>query len=327
MLLISREDILKIFSMRDAIEADKKAFVMHYRGLSEVPLRTNFTLQTGQSLFMSAYAKEINTCGVKIVSVFPHNPAKGLPSVPATMILLDGETGVVSAIIEGTTLTQIRTGAIAGAATELLSRKDASIGALFGAGGQAATQLEAMLTVRDLEEVRIFDVDRERVQRFVESQKPLSKKFNTRIIAAQTSDEAVEGAHIITSVTTSRKPVFNGKLVMDGVHINGVGAYTPEMQELDSCLLERADKVFVDNREAVLAEAGDFIIPIKEGRFAPEKISGELGGLIVGDIEGRSTEKDVTLFKTVGFATLDVVAAFTIYQKAREAGVGKEVSL
>lgn len=327
MLLISREDILKVFTMRDAIEADKKAFVSHYKGMSDVPLRTNFSLKDGQSLFMSAYAKDINACGVKIVSVYPENSNKGLPAVPATMVLLDGETGLVSAIIEGTTLTQMRTGAIAGAATELLSREDSTVGALFGTGGQAASQLEALLTVRPLKEVRVFDIDIDRSQAFVDAQKALSERFNAKIRVAKSPDEAVEDADVITAVTTSRHPVFDGKKIKEGAHVNGVGAYTPEMQELDSALIERADKIFVDNKEAVLAEAGDFIIPTREGKFSEDRIHGELGALIENDVKGRESNSEITLFKTVGFATLDVVAAYTIYQRAKEAGVGQEIRL
>ncbi len=329
MLILSRSEILSVFSMRDAIEADKKAFILHSQGKCRVPLRINFDAAEGrgQYLFMPAYAGGIERAGIKIVSVFPGNGARGIPVVPATVILLDGETGEVAALIEGTTLTQMRTAAIAGAATELLSRPESSVGALFGTGGQAPAQLEAILTVRNLKEVRVFDVASERVQAFVEANASLAGRFGTRLVAARSSDEAVDGADVITAVTTSARPVFDGGRVKPGAHINGIGAYTPAMEELPPEVLERAGRVYVDNREAVLAEAGDLMTPIREGRFGEEIIAGELGQLLLGEIDGRRSDEEITVMKTVGFATLDVVTAYEIVAKAEAAGVGSRISL
>jgi ornithine cyclodeaminase len=159
-LLLDRKAICSVFTMRDAIEADKRAFVLHSERRTQVPLRSTLDVGKGkgQCLFMPAYAEEVEQAGVKIVSVFPGNAQKGKPVVPATMILLDGETGEVDALLDGTVLTQMRTAAISGAATELLARPDASTAALFGTGGQAEAQLEALLTVRALKKVFVFDV-------------------------------------------------------------------------------------------------------------------------------------------------------------------------
>lgn len=330
MLLLSREDILSVFSMRNAIEADKRAFELHSQGRCKVPLRSNLETDDGkgQCLFMPAYAGEINRAGIKIVSVFPGNAEKGLPVVPATVVLLDDETGMVCAILEGTTLTQLRTAAIAGAATELLSRPDSSIAALFGTGGQAPAQLRALLTVRPIKEARIFDIDPARVKTFVENHEgEMAREFGTTLVAASSAKGAVENADVITTVTTSTTPVFETEWVQPGAHINGVGAYTPSMQEIPAGLLERAGRIFVDNREAVLAEAGDFLIPMKEGTFSADHVSGELGELLLGRVVGRRTPEEITVMKTVGFATLDVVTAYEIYQKAKEAGVGQTVAL
>ncbi len=329
MLVLSREDILTVFSMRDAIEADKKAFTLHSQGKCRVPLRINLDAadQKGQYLFMPAYAGGIERAGIKIISVFPGNAAKGKPVVPATVILLDKETGEVAALIEGTTLTQMRTAAIAGVATELLARPDSSVGALFGTGGQASAQLEAILTVRDLKEVRIFDVAFDRVRAFIEANSAMAGRLGARLTAVLSSDEAVDGADVITAVTTSPRPVFDGNHVKAGAHVNGIGAYTPAMQELPPELLQRAGRVFVDNREAVLAEAGDLITPMKEGRFGEEIIAGELGQLLLGEIEGRRNDDEITVMKTVGFATLDIVTAYEILTRAEAAGVGRRISL
>jgi ornithine cyclodeaminase len=329
MLVLSRSDILSVFSMRDAIEADKKAFVLHSQGKCRVPLRINFDAadEKGQYLFMPAYAGGIDRAGIKIVSVFPGNAAKGRPSVPATVVLLDNETGEVAALIEGTTLTQLRTAAIAGVATELLARPDSSVGALFGTGGQASAQLEAILTVRSLKEVRVFDISPERVEAFIKANEALAGKLGARLSAAPSSDGAVDGADVITAVTTATKPVFDGTKVKAGAHVNGIGAYTPAMQELPPEVIERAGRVYVDNSEAVLAEAGDLIKPMKEGRFGEEIIAGELGQLILGEVEGRRSAEEITVMKTVGFASLDVVTAYEIVEKAQASGVGKQIDL
>ncbi len=329
MLYLSREQILSFFTMRDAIEADKKAFVLHTRGKAQVPLRINLETddKSGQCMFMPAYVGDLNMAGVKMVSFFPSNAQKGIPVVPATVALIDGTTGLVTAILEGTTLTQVRTAAISGAATELLSNPDSSIGALFGTGGQGPAQLEALMTVRPLKEIRIFDVDPERLSSFVGKNQPLADRFGTKLVAAKSSDEAVEGADVITTVTTSRKPTFDGDRVKAGCHINGVGSYTQEMREIPVELLRRAGRIFVDNREAVLAEAGDFIIPMREGLFSSDRIAGELGELILGQVPGRTARDEITVMKTVGFATLDVVAAAAIVEKAKSLGIGTEVAL
>ena len=329
MLVISREDILRVFSMRDAIESDKRAFVMQARGQCDSPLRASFDIEKGggQSLFMPAHVRGLDATGVKIVSVFTGNPAKGKPAVPATMILLDDECGEIQSIMDGTTLTQMRTGALSGAATELLARPDASVAALFGTGGQAAYQLLAMLTVRPFKEVRVFDVDEKRRAAFVAAQGPVAEGFGARLVAARSPTEAVEGADVITTVTTSADPVFSARSVRAGAHVNSIGSYTPKMREMESDLLVKARVVYADNKAAVLAEAGDFTQPIAAGIFGPERIDGELGELIDGKKPGRRGPQDITVFKSVGFAALDVVAAQTIYAKARAAGIGRDIDI
>ena len=330
MLMLSREDIFKVFTMRDAIEADKKAFRLHSEGKCDVPLRSHVDSPEGkgQCLFMPAYAGgDIKQAGIKIVSVFPGNASLGKPVIPATMLLIEGETGEVFCIMEGTTLTQLRTAAVPGVATELLSRQDSSIGALFGTGGQAAAQLEALMTVRKLEELRIFDMNQEKAAHFVETHQPLADKFGTKLLKAETSRQAVENADVITTVTTSSVPVFEGAWIKQGAHVNAVGSYTPDKRELPSELVARAGKIFVDNMEAVLEEAGDLLIPMSENLITKEDICGELGEILLGRIGGRTSDDEITLMKTVGFATLDVVTAWEIYLKAKEAGVGTEITL
>ena len=330
MLILTGKDIHSVFSMRDAIEADKKAFVLHSQGCAKVPLRINLETDAkdGQCMFMPAYVGgSLNMAGVKIVSYFPANASKGIPVVPATVPLIDGTTGLVTAIMEGTVLTQMRTAAISGAATELLSNEDSCVGALFGTGGQGSAQLEALMTVRSFEEIRIYDTMKDRIAPFIEKNSEIAKSFGVKLVEAKTSKEAVSDADVITTVTTSAEPVFSSEWIKPGCHINGVGSYTPSMREIPSEVLLRASCIFVDNKEAVTAVAGDFIIPAKEGLFSFGKISGELGDLILGNLKGRSSHDDITVMKTVGFATLDIVTASEIAKKAEKAGVGTIITL
>lgn len=328
MLILSKEDIKKVFSMREAVDSVKEAFSIYSEGKSVVPLRVNIDVakHEGQSLFMPGYVPDLDSVGIKIVSVFPKNAEKGIPSVPAQMILLDGTTGQVCCIMDGTYLTQLRTGAASGAATDVLACPDAKVAAIFGAGGQAMCQLEALLAVRRLKLVKIFSPS-DRAKKFVENANIELKEYGAEIITAESVEDALKDADIITAVTTSKKPVFPGKLVKKGAHINGVGSYTREMQELDEYIVTKADKVFVDSKDAVIAEAGDFIQPMEKGLIDTSRISGELGEVIVGKVKGREKDSEITLFKTVGIAVQDVVTASKIYKKALENGIGKVVDV
>ena len=329
-LILKESDISSMITMSDIIEADKEALSIYSSHKSNIPLRSNLDIPEykGQCLFMNGYAAPAKALGVKIVSVYPENINKNLTSVPATMVLVDAETGVVNSLIDGTYLTRLRTGAISGLATDILSRKDSKILALFGTGGQAVTQLEAVLTVRKIEEVRVFDIFQDRAKEFAKKMsEKFSKKFNVRIIAAESSDKAIENADIITTVTTSKKPVFDASKVKKNVHINGVGSYTPDMQEIPEDILVKANKIYVDTRDGAINESGDLITPIKKGLIKKEKINGELGEVINGQIKGRENDDEMTFFKTTGSAVLDLVAAQKIYEMAKTKGVGQMVDL
>ena len=235
---------------------------------------------------------------------------------------------MVNSLIDGTYLTRLRTGAISGLATDILARKDSKIFALFGTGGQAVTQLEAVLTVRNIEEVRVFDISKERAEEFAKKMSDkFGKKFNVKIFAAESSDATIDNADIITTVTTSKKPVFDANKVKKNAHINGVGSYTPEMQEIPGDILVKANKIFVDTRDGAINESGDLINPIKDGLIQKEKINGELGEVINGVIKGRENDDEMTFFKTTGSAVLDLVAAQKIYEMAKVKKVGQMVDL
>ncbi len=329
-LVLNKADMCRVFSMKDAVQADKDALKLYSEGKSNIPLRANLDVpeHEGQSLYMYGYAAPAHALGVKIVSVYPKNIEKGLNSVPATMVLVNSETGEVCSIMDGTYLTRIRTGAVSGAATDELARKDSKVFALFGTGGQAETQLEAVLTVRRIELVKVFDISEERAQSFAaRMSERFGKEFNVRIIASSTSAMALEDADIITAVTTSKRAVFDGRLVKKGAHINGVGSYTPEMAEIDEYTVVNADKVYVDTRDGAINESGDLIQPIRNGAFSADRVTGELGEVICGKAPGRQSEDEITFFETTGSAVLDIVTAQRIYECAIAQGIGNVIEM
>lgn len=330
MLILTKSDIQRCFSMKDAILAAKEAVRLYSSGNATVPLRTNVAVEdyNGQSLYMPAVTRgDQNALGVKIVSVYPENIEKGLPSVPATMVTLDPETGIVSAILDGTYLTQLRTAAIQGAGTEELANPDAKVAGLIGTGGQGYQQAIAMMTARDLDELRVFDIDFKRAQAFAqELATDVAETFATKIYAVKTAQEAVRDADIITTVTTSKVNTFDAADVKAGAHVNGIGAYTPEMLELPAELLVKADAVVFDTTDGVLAEAGDILEPIRQGRLTAEDYTGELGDLLLGKIKGRQGQDDITVFKSVGSGVLDIVTAQMIVEKAIEKGIGTTIT-
>ncbi|OCG01512.1 ornithine cyclodeaminase family protein [Gilliamella sp. wkB112] len=324
MLVLTATDIEKVYSMQDAIAADKQALKIYTQGNSEVPLRTNFDMQNGQCLFMPAHIKGSDIVGIKIVSVFPDNPKLGKPSVPAQVLMLDPQTGEVCAILDGTYVTQLRTGAVQGAATDLLARKDASRAVLIGTGGQAISQLEAMLTVRPLTDVAIFDINVEKAKQFTAQMQQRFARFSTNLYFSENLDEDISQADIITSVTTSKLATFNGAKVKPGTHINGVGAYTPAMHEIPADIVEKADIRVLDTKDGVFAEAGDIIDPIKQ-QLVTENDFLELGDLVSEPEKCRQNPQQITVFKTVGTAVLDVYVGYDIYLKAKAKGIGLHI--
>lgn len=329
-LILKERDILDAVNIKDIIEADKEALKNYSGGKCDIPLRTVIDVDKKNSstaIFMPGLVEDKNALGIKIIDIYPQNIEKGLITSPSTMILIDKENGFVKAILDGTILTRLRTGAVSGAATEILSNKDANKFLLIGTGGQAERQLEAVLSVRKIKKAYVYDLNFERAKEFAKIMEEKLKNYGAEIIAIENSEEVIGDVDIITTVTTSKKPVFDGRKVKKGVHINGVGSYTPDMQETPEEFLIRADKIFTDTKEGVLKESGDVIIPIKSGKLKREKVSHELGSLILSREVGRESEKEITWFKTVGFAGLDLVAAERIYELALEKGIGTKIKM
>lgn len=326
--ILTGDEVAKAVDMAQAIETVKKAFIQLSSGKAEMPLRTQVPVEKrkGVTLFMPAYLVDSEAMGAKIVSVFPENQKRKLPTVHAVVVVIDPETGRPRAVMDGTYLTALRTGAASGVATDLLSRKDSRVVAIFGGGAQSRTQLEAVCTVRSIEKVWVYDVLPRAASVYVEEMRKKGRPVPQDIFVAESPKKAVREADVICAATTSFRPVFKDSDLKPGVHINGVGSYTPQMQEIPTRTVVRS-KVVVDSRQATLAEAGDLIISIDGGLISDKHIHGEIGELAAGKISGRESEEETTFFKSVGLAVQDVSVAELVLRRANELGLGNDVDI
>jgi ornithine cyclodeaminase len=326
--IFNAEDIRRTISMAEAIEVVKEAFVQLSEKKAQAPVRTSLKVsgQGDVALIMPAFLEKSRALGAKLVTVFPANPKKGLPATQALVFLVDAETGSPLAIYEGTYLTRLRTGAATGAATQLLSRPESETLAIFGAGGQALLQALGVLAVREIREVRIFDLIAARAEGLKEELTRLADSKKVKVLRADSAEKAAVEADILVTATTSRTPVFPGRVLSPGAHINAMGAFTPEMQEVDEETILRS-RIFVDSLETCLEEAGDLIIPLNKGLIRREDIQGELGEIVSGIKAGRKTPEEITYFKSVGNAVQDISVARAIFQKAKESGTGREIEI
>ena len=328
MRILSRADVQQAVSMRQAIEVMKDAFARLSNNEANVPLRSQLPVPAynGVALFMPAYVQGTNALAIKIVNVFADNPKRGLPLIHAVVVVLEATTGRVLALIEGGSLTALRTGAAAGAATDVLARSDAQVGLVFGAGVQARTQLRAMCSARALERVYVHDAIPGKAQEMVDD---LHKLPDLPLDLRATDDvaAAVHAADIISCATTSSTPLFDGTDVKPGTHVNAVGSFTPEARETDSTFIKRCTKIVVDAYSGALAEAGDLLIPMEEGILKESDLYGELGEITGGKKPGRTNAAEITFFKTVGNAVQDAAIAQVILKRAEELNLGLNVDL
>jgi len=275
------------------------------RGEAILPLRSHVGLPSGDGLLLMPSAlPSANAAGVKLLSLFMGNPARGLPAIQGVVVLFNAETGELEAVADAVSITAIRTAAVSGAATRLLANPDADNLAILGSGTQAASHLSAMLAVGPIKRVRVWSRDFNHACDFAERE---SDKHNIAIEVCQTAQAAVDGASLICTCTSAHEPVLLGEWVSAGAHINAVGAYTPTMRECDSLLIEQA-RIYVDSRESALAEAGDLLIPLGEGIIGESAFDAELGAALLGRVAGRQSHQEVTVFKSCGLAVQDLAA-------------------
>lgn len=320
-LLLSEEDVRIVLSMDDLIAAMRPALEQFSARKVAQPLRTVLEIGLQKAVFgvMPALIAEPSAVGAKLVTVFPSNAGAGIPTHLATILLFDSMTGELMAIMDGRYITEARTAAVSAIATELLAREDAAVLAIIGSGVQARSHVDAIGRVRDVRTVRAWSPNAEHLDAFVRETQP---RTDAEVMRCTSVQHAVEGADIVVLATSSREPVLQSAWVADGTHVCAVGACRPDHREMDTALVARA-RVFVDSTEGALAEAGDLLLPMREGVFGQSHIAGEIGDVVRGSVRGRLTAGDVTLFKSLGMAVEDVAAAHLAYEKAAERGLGR----
>lgn len=318
--ILSADAVRACVDMPAAIDAMREAFAALSAQEATVPMRLALETEHGVSLFMPAHLRESGNAGAKVVSVNPGNAARGLPAIHAVVLVLDVLTGRPTALMDGTWLTALRTGAVGGLAAGLLARSDAKTVALFGAGVQARTQLEAVRCVREITEVRVVSRSGASADRLA------GEVVGVRAVRVDDANEAIEGADIIIAATSSSTPVFDGARVEPGTHVTGVGSYTLDMREVDTALVQRA-RIIVDQREAVMEEAGDIVGPIRDGVVDETVIIAEIGEVVLGRVPGRTADSEITFFKSVGNAVQDVAVAARVLAAAESEGHGLVVDL
>jgi ornithine cyclodeaminase/alanine dehydrogenase-like protein (mu-crystallin family) len=311
--------------MPDCIEAMAEALAALARGDAVLPLRSMVWLpdRTGLLGLMPAYLGSPRCLGIKVVTVMPGNHGTELDAHQGAVLLFEVERGRLLAVLDATSITAIRTAAVSGLATRLLARDDASDLAILGSGVQARSHLEAMCAVRPIRRARVWSRSADRAREFARRE---SRRRGVPVEAAPSARAAVEGAEIICTTTAAREPILHGAWIAEGAHVNAVGACLPDARELDTDAVVRS-RLYVDRRESAEREAGDYLIPKREGALGEDHIRGEIGEILIGRAEGRRAAGDVTLFKSLGLAVEDLSAAHRIYQNAVARGDGRWLEL
>lgn len=327
MLLLKAADLALACPMAEAIAAVRQGFADLSAGAASVPVRVSVPLaDEGLVLTMPAGLAGGRYFSLKVVAVVPANAARGLPLIPATVLLGDAETGALVALIEGAALTALRTGAAGGVAASLLARRDSDVAAVFGAGAQARTQIIALATALSdgLREIRVVGRGDARAHGLIDwaleqpELRSLTLRSGSVVDHASWVREALHDADVVVTATSSSEPVFAGDLLAEGAHITAVGSFRPTMRELDADALAGA-RIFVDQRAAALAEAGEL-----QGLRSEDVV--EIGEVIGGRAAGRTSASERTVFKSVGNAVQDLAVASRAYERARELGLGQEIS-
>jgi ornithine cyclodeaminase/alanine dehydrogenase-like protein (mu-crystallin family) len=322
-LVVSHDDVVRLLPMAACIDLMGETLAALTRGEGLLPLRTVLRLPGQRNMFASMPAVLGPSIGAKVITVFPDNEGTAYESHIGVVLYFENTNGRLLAIIDASSVTAIRTAAVSGLATRLLARPDARTLAIIGSGVQAMTHLEAMCAVRDFTTIRVWSRHVPNAQAFVER---AAARLGHRVEVAPDAEAAVRGADVICTTTGAREPVVRGEWISPGAHLNAVGASVATARELDSEAVRRA-RLYVDRRESVMAEAGDFLIPRDEGVVDNTHIVGELGELVLGRIPGRSSTSEVTLFKSLGIAVEDVASARFIYERARALGTGTWIAL
>ncbi len=303
MRIFDANEVRQAITMRQAIYAVREGFIALSTGKANVPVRGSLSVEDNVTLTMPAYIHGSPVSIVKVISVYPGNEGRNLPTVLGSVLVLDASIGVPIALADGAALTALRTGAASGLATDLLALPDAHILAVIGAGKQARTQVEAICAVRPIDEIRVYSVSGA-----AEFAQELRQRYSIAVQVAAKAHDALRGAQVVAAATNTQKPVIYADDLSQGVHINGIGSFRPDMQEVASDAVQRA-KIVVDHRASAWHEAGDLIIPRDQGIISESSVYAEIGEIAAGLRPGRTSADEITFFKSVGNAVQDAAVA------------------
>lgn len=307
MLVVTDSEVEKLVPVNEVVEAVEKGYAAFSSGKVIMPVRSRMEIKeySGDVLLMPCYVPEFKIYSLKIVTVYPKNVEKNLPTIFATVVILDPETGETLAVADGRVLTGLRTGAATAVGVKHLARRDSRYVGIIGCGYQAKWQLLALSAVMKPEKIIAYDIVEEKAREFVNR---MSDLLECEVTQSLSPEQLVKSSDIVITVTTSRTPVVKREWVKPGTHISAIGAYTPEMAELDSALVADA-KVVVDSLTAAKEEAGDIIQAVNRGFTKWEDVYAEIGEIILGKKKGRESDDEITIFKSVGLAVQDAAAA------------------
>lgn len=323
-LLLSRRQIESILKLKDVIKAVEDGYREIGSATTKVPTRIRVDMEAynGNILVMPAYLAGMNALATKLVTTHLDNPSLNLPTVLGTIILHDPKTGLPLAIMDGTYITAMRTGAAGAVAAKYLSREDSSTATIVGTGVQGRSQLLALCEVRRIRKVFAFDSDSKRCKDYVDE---MNKRVKAKVIQVGDPRDAVNESDIVVTATPSFQPVVKGAWMREGCHITGIGSHSPDARELDEKVITRASKVVLDTWDA--KSVGDIAYPVSKGLFKEEDIYSDIGSIVSGKKAGRTSPTEITVFKSVGTAVIDAATAFKAYKLAAKKRIGKPVQL
>lgn len=323
--VLTERDVYRLLPMEQCMDVMEETLRTAAQGEIVNPLRTLMRLPEDAGILglMPAWLGRPRSTGIKVVTVTPGNHGSEFDAHQGAVLLFEPGHGRLIAVIDASSVTAIRTGAVSGVATRHLARLDAKTLAVLGSGVQASANLEAVLVARQIERVFVWSRNQSNTDSFVQHE---SRRHEVPMTVCESAEEAVADADIVCTTTSSPEPVLRGEWLKPGAHINAVGACFPSSRELDSQAISRS-RVFVDRMESALNEAGDLLIPMNERTIGADHIQGELGEVLLGRKPGRESAGEITLFKSLGIAVEDLGAAAYLHRRAVEENVGIEVEL
>jgi ornithine cyclodeaminase len=320
-VVLNHKEVVELLPMADCITVMAEALAALARGQVHQPLRMVVRPPdaTGLMGLMPAYMSGKRAAyGLKAICVFPHNVTVGKDAHQGAVTLFSAQTGELLALMDASAITAIRTAAVSGVATQLLARGEAGDLAIIGSGVQARSHLAAMAEVRPIKRVRVASQTFENAQKFAAE---MSANYPFPIQAVESVESAVRDADLIVTATTAPQPILQRDWIRLGAHLNVVGSSIPTTREIDTATMA-ASSLFVDRRESTLNEAGDYLFAAREGAIGPDHIKAEIGELLIGQAQGRTSADEITLFKSLGLAIEDLASAEYIYRQAKEKQVG-----